>query len=172
MSDATRGTDGPHTPQQGEAIPSDSEPGSKDGGEPTARNLAPWEYYDDGYDDGYVPPTIPEFAAQSRVALEGATEDGQSPVFIQGEFRFVTPCHVPGEGLRASNICPVCFGDLKRPVATATTLACGHWTSVDFSQGERRIQCQVPGCEEWSVLTAERVIVTRYTFRPLPGVEL
>jgi hypothetical protein len=50
-------------------------------------------------------------------------------------------------------------------------LSCGHWTTADFATGERRRMCQVPGCEEWTLIKAERVAITRYDVRPISVTE-
>lgn len=97
------------------------------------------------------------------VDTEGVAER-VSPILLDGIHQLVTPCHTYKVGLRASQMCATCSGDLSSPVETATTLICGHWITVTHTQGDRRITCAV--CEIVSLIRAERVIVTRYFARP------
>jgi hypothetical protein len=110
-----------------------------------------------------------EAEAAARADVDGATDDGLSPVYLDGVHRFVTPCHVSVKGLRASQVCATCYGDLRKPVDTAVSLPCGHWTTVQHSSGDRKTFCT--NCGEWSLVRAEKVIVTRFFSRPLPVAE-
>jgi hypothetical protein len=189
MPDNSENPNDINPPSTRESLPLSASQAGEDGGESTERDLAVYDAY--AMDaEGYTPPAadIGDFpvnhisdelpasvitrmreeralSADSRAELEGSTEDGMSAVYVEGRYRFVTPCHVAKEGLRATQICVTCFGDLKRPVETATMLSCGHWSTADFASGERRHLCGV--CGEWSVIKAERVAITRYNVRPL-----
>jgi hypothetical protein len=158
MPDNSENSNDTNPPSTRESLPLSTSQAGEDGGEPSERDLAQEERADRL--DSFL-----SLGADSRVELEGSTEDGKSAIYVEGRFRFVTPCHVSKEGLRASQICVTCFGDLKRPVETATMLSCGHWSTADFASGERRHLCGV--CGEWSVIRAERVAITRYDVRPL-----
>jgi hypothetical protein len=160
MPDDSENPDGSSPSIPGQSISHDTEEARKDGGQSSERDLAAF--------DADFPEVI---MADSRGELEGSTEDGKSPIYLEGRFRFVTPCHVSKVGLRASQICASCFGDLKQPVETAVMLSCGHWTTATFGQGERRHMCAVPGCEAWTLIKAERVAITRYDVRPLAVFE-
>jgi hypothetical protein len=179
MPDNSENPDDINPPSTRESLPLSASQAGEDGGASPGRDLANRTFQDmmdvddredeDGFQTFLQNAHV--LAAESRAELEGSTEDGKSALYVEGRFRFVTPCHASKEGLRASQICTTCFGDLKRPVETAIMLSCGHWTTADFATGERRRMCQVPGCEEWSLIKAERVAITRYDVRPISVTE-
>jgi hypothetical protein len=168
MSNSNENSNDANPPESREQIPSDS-PGTKESGEkPSQRDLDYAAIHDLSEQMATLATDI-EDEAEQRAELDGATDDGLSPVYMAGNFRFVTPCHSADVGLRASKICPACRGNLDKPVDTAIPLVCGHYAVVTFASGDRVTPC--PTCGEPSIVRAEQVIITRYFAREMTHVE-
>jgi hypothetical protein len=143
--------DGIHSYSEGESLPertgSVEESKGSDAAEPTVKQWRPgW---------GNTAETLPE---PDDVPTTGA------PTRV---------CHKPEVGLRASQICKVCNGDLAQPIGAdaanavnsppienTVMLPCMHWTVVLHSRGDRLVRCQQCGLE--AIVRATEVRTIRY----------
>jgi hypothetical protein len=82
-------------------------------------------------------------------------------------------CHKPEIGLRASQICKICHGDLAQPygveaanavnsppIENTVMLPCMHWALVLHSRGDRLVRCQQCGLE--AIVRAKEIRTIRY----------
>jgi hypothetical protein len=111
----------------------------------------------------------PAYTPQHMAAIDPLPEPDDVPTTGAP----VTVCHKPGIGLRASQICKVCNGDLAQPygadaanavnsppIENTVMLPCMHWAVVLHTHGDRLVHC--PHCDAQAIVRAKEVRTIRY----------
>jgi hypothetical protein len=114
-------------------------------------------------------------AAESSVKLPEPDDIPTTGAPTTGAEPYARPtiCHKPEIGLRASQICKVCNGDLAQPygveaanavnsppIENTVMLPCMHWALVLHSRGDRLVRCQQCGLE--AIVRAKEIRTIRY----------